>query len=242
MMTTYSLVIPAYNESHRLPAFLTTFAQDLKDSKIDLELIVIEDGSTLENVTIVDESLNQLAVQVPNLKIRHESLALNQGKGAAIACGLKLATNDIAGFLDADGSTSLQSWLEMATRIELEPTWACILGSRVKMVGRHVERSSLRHYVGRVFATYFSVLFGIPVYDSQCGAKVYRLSLVRNLFPLIRDTRFVWDTELLVLIHRARLPMIEQPVDWVEVGNNRISMWRDPAKMAWALLKFRLKI
>jgi hypothetical protein len=141
--------------------------------------------------------------------------------------------------MDADGATALESVAEMFARLESDLKLDGVIGSRIKMLGKNVQRSSLRHYVGRLFATYFNALFDIPVYDSQCGAKVFRKEVVLRALPLVSDYGFTWDTQLVVLLMKLGANVVEHPVSWKEVGNNKVSMLRDPIKMAWKLWRFR---
>jgi hypothetical protein len=113
-----------------------------------------------------------------------------------------------------------------------------VIGSRVLMLGRRVRRSALRHYAGRVFATFVATLFSAPVYDTQCGLKVFRASCVGRHLHQPTDRRWVWDTQLLLAMLAAGERVDECPIDWVEAGGSRVALL-DGARMVLALLRFR---
>lgn len=233
----FTIVIPAFNEGQRLPRLLQALPQTLGTAHT-WEIIIVEDGSTKEQIQSIDQHLSPLSLKFNHLKFKHLVLEKNQGKGAAIATGLKQSSCDIVGFMDADGATSLNSIIEMYSKMASDASLDGVMGSRIKMLGRKVERDGARHYMGRIFATYFNFLFDIPAYDTQCGAKVYRRDKILPLIDQVSDKGFVWDTQLLVLMYRQGLKILEHPVDWIEIGQNKVSMLRDPLKMALNLWRF----
>ena len=104
------------------------------------------------------------------------------------------------------------------------------MGSRVKRLGSHIERSGSRHVLGRVFASCASAILGVDVYDSQCGAKLFRADSVQVLFKDPFLTRWLFDLEMLVRLRNefgmAALEMItEVPLGrWEEVGGSKLKM------------------
>jgi hypothetical protein len=105
---------------------------------------------------------------------------------------------ELVGFWDADLATPLETILEFLWQFEDDPRLQVVLGSRVKLLGRQIDRRAMRHYLGRVFATAASMLLSLPVYDTQCGAKMFRVSsLARRMFAEPFHSRWFFDVELL---------------------------------------------
>ncbi|MBI1862485.1 MAG: glycosyltransferase [Deltaproteobacteria bacterium] len=239
-----TVVVPAYNEGRRLPPFLSALCAAIGPTP--LAVLVVDDGSRPEELARVGEALNQITQRYPQISLSLIRQPLNRGKGAALALGFHKAKTPIIGFVDADGSIGadevvrLYEELNSHTR-EAEPV-AAVLGSRVRLLGRDVERSPLRHIIGRVFATLFSFLFDIPIYDSQCGCKFFLRSEVMPLLPLIQNQRWLWDTELLVLLYRSGRRILELPISWVDKAGSKVSLFRDPFQMFWGLLGLKSRL
>ena len=185
------IVIPCFDEERRLdrPALAA-----LADSG-RVRLLLVDDGSTDGTLAILHE-LRDASSAVDVLE-----LAENQGKAEAVRLGLLRAAESgatVAGYYDADLATPPAELLRLIEFLEERPGLAFVLGSRVRLLGRTITRSPVRHYLGRVFATFASLALAIPVYDTQCGAKVFRVTpeLVEALDRPFRSA-WVLDVELM---------------------------------------------
>lgn len=185
------LVVPCYNEERRLdvPAFIELARAGTCD------LLFVNDGSADGTAAV----LARIQAACPD-RVRVLSLAQNGGKAEAVRQGLLTgleAAPAILGYADADLSTpisELTRLLDVAARRQT----AVVMGSRVALLGSHIERSRMRHYLGRVFATAASLLLELPVYDTQCGAKFFRSSAgLRAALDTPFHSAWAFDVELL---------------------------------------------
>jgi len=232
-----ALVVPCFDEAARLdPAPLTA----LVTARPGLTLWFVDDGSTDGTLALLD----RLRAADPD-RLRVLALPRNAGKGEAVRAGLRAALAEgaaLVGYLDADLSTPPAEALELL-RVAEETGAAVVLGARIRLLGRHIERRAVRHYLGRVFATLASLALRLPVYDTQCGAKVLRASPALDL-ALARPFRGRWifDVELLARLGHGGAGVAPVPADaMVEVPLRR---WRDvggshlrPGSMLWAGLE-----
>jgi dolichyl-phosphate beta-glucosyltransferase len=188
-----ALVVPCYNEAARLrsEAFLAALARCPS-----LYFVLVDDGST-------DDTRTRLDALAAGADGRASVLALpvNSGKAEAVRQGLLRALTlspSNVGYWDADLSTPFDALSDFFEVLRRNPASDIVLGSRVKLLGREIVRNPLRHYFGRVFATGASITLGIPVYDTQCGAKLFRATerLPRLLHEPFRS-RWSFDVELL---------------------------------------------
>lgn len=222
------IVIPCYNEAKRLAprAFLAAL-----DNDKNLSFLFVNDGSTDETPAILAELQAAKPLQVDVL-----SLARNSGKAEAVRRGMlqSLASPfDNVGYWDADLATPLDT-IERFKQILNTADVDLVIGSRVRLLGRKIERRSMRHYLGRTFATFASLLLGINVYDTQCGAKIFRNSAwLRQVFDSPFKVTWTFDVEML-----ARVPIVlgmapgeassrwfEYPLEeWVDVKGSKIGM------------------
>ncbi len=157
----------------------------------------------------------------------------NQGKAEAVRQGMVAAMNTYAlvGYWDADLATPLNEIPNFITTMEGNPNLVCVLGSRVKLLGRNVQRRFYRHYLGRVFATFASMVLVLTVYDTQCGAKLFRSGdILRLAFADRFISRWIFDVEILARLKHLLLrtsqdleqALYEMPLQkWVDVqGSN----------------------
>jgi len=233
------LVVPSYRDCERLARFLPELCTALSEIP-EVEILVVDDGSGEMDATRTRLEVEKLRAKYPILK---EPLLLekNVGKGGAIYAGWRtLAQAEWLGFVDADGATPAGEVARMIRMVfENIETTDSYIASRIKLLGRNVNRSIIRHFVGRIFATISSVMTGLPVYDSQCGCKFIRRSAFEKISDLLHETRFAFDVELLVYLDRSGAMIREIPVDWSDIPGSKVSILKDGLKMLIAVRRLR---
>lgn len=208
-LTNIALVIPCFNEERRL--HVDTFTKELSNNPT-LSLLFVNDGSeddTLKVIQKICESHSERAFYL--------SLDTNMGKGEAVRNGIqylleKDSYNPI-GFWDADLSVPLSEISDFIDVFKSNPTARAVIGSRVHLAGRLIERVNFRHYMGRLFATVMSLTFGFSIYDTQCGAKIFDRDV---LFPVVQEpfcSKWIFDVEL--IIRMMRLPSLKNRDNWL---------------------------
>ncbi|MCY1021201.1 glycosyltransferase [Pyxidicoccus sp. MSG2] len=246
-----SVVIPAYNEGQRLPRFVGELTRVfLERPAPPVEFVVVDDGSRPEHATLqracVEEARARLAAKGAHHRFTYVAAPRNQGKGSAIRLGWRGASPGATwlGFVDADGAISAE---ELHRLVEMTVSAAgrdtdVIAGSRILMAGRRVVRNLHRHLQGRVFATLTDANFGLHFYDTQCGVKLIRASLLRPLLDVLREERWLLDIELLALLKRQGARALEVPIDWEDFGGSKVIPGLDGLRMFWGLLQLRRRL
>ena len=240
------IVVPCYNEALRLP--VTQFRQFL--CKSDINFVFVDDGSTDQTVEVIE-----------GLRAgKEDRIALvrspaNQGKAEAVRRGINSALDQNAayvGYWDADLATPLDAIPRFMSVFSERPDLNMVFGSRVKLLGRQVHRRAARHYLGRVFATVVSLMLRLPIYDTQCGAKIFRVRPdTRALFAEPFQARWVFDVELLARYIRqigspdlAANRIYEFPLDaWEDIAASKVRgtdffiALRDIARIYWKYMR-----
>lgn len=228
------LIVPCYNEEKRIDAreFFSLLADDT------IELLFVNDGSTDGTL----DRLHELAAQRPD-RVDVLSLEPNRGKAEAVREGLSTALTrqpTFVGYVDADLATPV-SEIRRLVRVMRESDADGILGSRIALMGRDIERTPRRHYLGRAFATAASLVLQTEVYDTQCGAKLFRCTpALRAAVAEPFISRWAFDVELLgrLLVGTATTPGVARSA----IREEPLLMWHDvagstlgPAQMARTL-------
>lgn len=185
------LVIPCYNEAERLP--VKKFVNFLLNHN-DYDLVFVNDGSTDKTSSV----LNKMKMQIPD-RIEILSNIKNSGKGEAVRVGMTAAANkklyNTIGYLDADLSIPLIEYKRLNKKFK-NNLLLFVFGSRVQRVGALMNKTMVRHIISRTFATVASSMLKIPVYDTQCGIKIFRASIVSELFKQSFVTSWIFDLEI----------------------------------------------
>jgi len=204
-----ALVIPCYNEEKRLRT--DAFIDELSNNS-NLTFLFVNDGSKDNTLNII----KRICISNPE-RAFHLSLGKNSGKGEAVRRGLlyllERGMYDKIGFWDADLAVSLSELWDFVNACTVNTNIYVIIGSRVHLAGRLVERVNIRHYVGRLFATIMSWTFGFKIYDTQCGAKLFDSKVLLNVLNEPFHSRWIFDVELIIRI--SRLPFLKSNNNWL---------------------------
>jgi glycosyltransferase involved in cell wall biosynthesis len=223
-MAKTGIVVPCWNEAQRLDAdgFLS-----FGETHPAIRFFLVNDGSTDETLEIL-RGLERRAPESFRVLDEHP----NRGKAEAVRRGMNAAFEegvDYAGYWDADLATPLEEISRFLEILETRPELEVLLGSRVQLLGRSIERSPWRHYLGRVFATAASLTLRLAVYDTQCGAKLFRVS--EEIAELFREpfcTNWIFDVELMARFVRARRGS-QRPAPEQVIREVPVEEWRDVA-------------
>jgi dolichyl-phosphate beta-glucosyltransferase len=223
-----SLVIPCFNEALRLdvPRFQQYLARNSRT-----RILFVDDGSTDDTVYV----LEKLRAGYENCTEVLLSTS-NKGKAEAVRRGINNALEnleqEIVGYWDADLATPLDAVEPFSSILDSRPEIEMVFGSRVKLLGRYVQRRPARHYLGRVFATVVSQMLRLPIYDTQCGAKLFRVTPeTRKIFAEPFLSKWVFDVEIIARYLKlkggdpAHLEQIiyEYPLEtWVDIPGSKV--------------------
>ncbi|KAL5707178.1 dolichyl-phosphate beta-glucosyltransferase [Ranunculus cassubicifolius] len=232
---TISLIIPAFNEEHRLPGALVEIMNYLqqrqgKDKQFTFEVLIIDDGSADRTSKVAFELVKKYSID----NVRVLLLRKNQGKGEAIRKGMLHARGELLLMLDADGATKIDDLekLESQIRTVVSSTSSgsisdipiAAFGSRA-----HLEKKALatrkwyRNFLMKGFHLVVLLTAGSGIRDTQCGFKMFTRAAARRLFTNIRLKRWCFDVELVYLCKRFSIPMIEVSVIWTEIPGSKVS-------------------
>ena len=225
------VVIPCYNEAARLhvEAF-ATFLEDPQNAAIDL--LFVNDGSRDATLAVLQSLQTRFLARAAIL-----NQPANRGKAEAVRAGMLHALAQrgcsITGFWDADLATPLAQIHDLAAVLALYPHLTMVFGARVRLLGRDIHRQPLRHYLGRIFATAASKVLRLPIYDTQCGAKLFRANdELRAVLAEPFQSRWIFDVELLarfMFLHRAdpnrmRTLIYEYPLPkWRDIAGSKVT-------------------
>jgi glycosyltransferase involved in cell wall biosynthesis len=216
------IVVPCFNEEKRLAlGDFKNFSQ-----RTQIGFIFVNDGSTDNTLKILNQNLNSSS----NFKI--VNLEQNVGKAEAIRLGIEsiIDTPEIEyiGFWDADLATPLVEIEKMLNYFQENSRLALVMGSRIKKMGSHISRSHSRHILGRVFATTVSLMLNLPVYDTQCGAKIFKIDRVRDVFNERFISKWIFDVEIIFRLKKISNSMesiLEHPLSqWTDIEGTKLKL------------------
>jgi len=219
-----SVVMPAYNEEHRLEKTLTATIAWLRERDLTTEIIIVDDGSHDRTVEIA----NSFAAEWPDLQVLVQQR--NKGKGAALRRGCLEARGRYVMFMDADNATQIE---EIDKFLPLcEEGYGMVAGVRTFQEGE----SRLRRIIGLGFLMFAHLfVFRKAVVDSQCGFKCFTRDAARAIFARTRTNGGTIDVEIFFLAHKLDIPIYFVPVHWQNAEGSTINIWRcivqDPVDM-----------
>jgi glycosyltransferase involved in cell wall biosynthesis len=221
-----TIVIPCYNEAQRLD--IDCFVRFVTGDP-PCRLLLVDDGSSDDTLAVL-EALRECAP----LHVDVLALERNQGKAEAVRRGVLAAMAQGAkyvGYWDADLATPLEAIADFRAKLVSDQQLQAIFGSRVRMLGRNIRRQLVRHLLGRAFATGASLTLGLGVYDTQCGAKLFRADRqTQQLFEKPFLTNWIFDVELIARMlgsgasrEAVAAAIYEMPLnEWYDVAGSKV--------------------
>jgi dolichyl-phosphate beta-glucosyltransferase len=223
-----SIIVPCYNEASRLD--VSRFHQFLAENT-KTRILFVDDGSRDETALVLEKLCHGYERYAELLRLDR-----NRGKAEAVRFGINHVLSkyeqEMIGYWDADLATPLESIDRFVRVLDERPEIEMVFGARVKLLGRYVKRRAVRHYLGRIFATVVSITLGLAIYDTQCGAKLFRVKPeLKQVFGQPFLSKWVFDVEILARylnIHKADRKHLEQiiyeyPLEtWVDIGGSKV--------------------
>jgi len=229
---THSIIIPAFNENERLAASIPKVQRYVRESGLNAEIIVVNDGSR-----------DSTAEVVRSFAATDSSICLlenpgNRGKGYSVRNGMLHARGAIALFTDADLSSPITEADKLFAAIAEGADVA--IGSRWLQRELQTERQPfLRQMFGRFFNLGLRLVLGLKYKDTQCGFKAFNRQAIETIFTRQQIERWGFDPELLFLADKFGLRTAEVPVEWAHDHRSKINPLRDGLKMGTEMLKVR---
>ena len=228
-----TLVIPVYNEAHRLAASIRALREFLAPCRFSYEVFLVIERSTDGTLELARElTAGQEAFRV----IGNED---QRGKGHAVRTGMMAARGDIAFFMDADLSTPLVEIDRFLAHFSTHPEIDILIGNRQHPASAIMKRQSwLRQKMGQTFNVILRTTARIRVKDTQCGFKAFRRVAREAIFARQKIEGFAFDVELLILAERLGHPVADLPVEWHNAEGSKVHMIRD----SWRMLRDAIRI
>ena len=229
-----SVIIPAYNEAERIIPYLRNIAAYLGRRGMAYEILVVDDGSRDETAVVVEK----FQTEVPTVRLLR--LAQNTGKGGAVRRGMLEARGRLQLFADADGATPIQELERLEAHIKDGAD--ITIGSRflASRDNRYTVKARWhRTVLGNLFNWIVQQLGVRGITDTQCGFKLFRGTVVRDLFSVARVNGYGFDLELLYIAQRRGYHIAEVPVNWIDQPGTKVWVLRDGLRMLLELLMVR---
>jgi dolichyl-phosphate beta-glucosyltransferase len=222
-----TIVVPCYNEAQRLDV---ARYQEFVAAHPEVRFLFVNDGSADDTLRV----LSDLHTRAPH-SIDVLDLQQNQGKAEAVRRGMlhayeAQAPGDFIGFWDADLATPLDEIPRFVSALEANPERDICFGSRVRLLGRSIDRNALRHYLGRLFATVASFVLDLAVYDTQCGAKLFRVGgQTRSLFATPFCVNWTFDVEVIARLQAQTATRSHSGDAHARIYELPLNRWHDVA-------------
>lgn len=227
-----SIVIPAYNEEHRLPESLQAIVEFTARQPYSVEVVVVDNNSDDGTAAVIAD----YAAEFPFV---HGLFEGTQGKGAAVKRGMLAAQGHFRFICDADLSMPIDEVNKFFPLIE--NGFDIAIGSREAPGAQRYDEPSHRHIMGRVFNTIVRLLAIPKLQDTQCGFKMFTATATERLFPLQTMNGWSFDVEILYAARLHGFRVVEVPINWFYKATDHIHPIRDSIDMFLEVLKIRLK-
>ncbi len=226
-----SIVIPAYNESARLPASLDQLMAYLESQTYTSEVLVVDDGSADDTAAVAED----YAARFPRLRVLRE---VHRGKGGSVKAGVLAAVGENILFADADFSMPVTDLVRFMP--VLSGGYDVAIASREAPGARRFNEPGYRHLMGRVYNLIVRVFAIGGLEDTQCGFKCFRRPVARHVFGLQTMDGWGFDVEVLFIARKHGYRIAEVPIDWYYGASSKVSPVRDTIRMFQEVFEVRL--
>tara|TARA_B100001179_G_C18600952_1_gene410209 strand:+ start:2284 stop:3042 length:759 start_codon:yes stop_codon:yes gene_type:complete len=229
------IVIPVLNEEKALENSIHTlvsFCQHNID-RYDWVITVADNGSTDQTLQIA-EMLSEQYSRVRFIRLEE------RGRGRALKMAWSQSEAAILAYMDVDLSTDLNcfpKFLESVSGLKFQ----IAIGSRLISGSEVVGRSFKREFISRCYSLLFRMMFFVSFKDAQCGFKVISRKVAQEVVPLIKNSGWFFDTELLILAEKNGYPVLEIPVKWVDDPDSRVNIMKTAFEDLKGLLRLRFR-
>jgi hypothetical protein len=223
---TLTLVIPVFDETHRLPLAFPRLQAAVDEGSINpacTQVIVVDDGSTDNPGPLIRE----LFTGFPMLEL--ETLRVNTGKGAAVKVGVAKALAPITVFMDADMAIDPRQIPMLVDALEMSEL---SIGSRLRLSSEENHGDLRRTIMSKAFNGMVNLVTHVSLDDTQCGFKGFRTPVARLLFDLTSVRRFAFDVDLVAMARQFGFRISQVPVEWThDTKGSNIRPLLDPLSM-----------
>jgi dolichyl-phosphate beta-glucosyltransferase len=232
----FSIVIPAYNEEKRINGSLSDACAYVNDFGMECEIIVVDDGSSDGTARIVEH----IAKAVRNVRlVRYEK---NKGKGHALRTGVLETKGDFVLVMDADLSTPMDELRKLLPYLS-GGGFDIAIGSRALALSDIIKKQPWwRRGMGKTFNKLVKTLVIGGFSDTQCGFKLFKGEIARNLFGEAKIDRFAYDVEILALAKKKKYRIKEVPIRWINSPESRVDPVKDSLQMLADLIRIKIAV
>ena len=232
MNSLLSVVIPTYNEAHRIERTLLSLRDFLQSQQLNWELIISDDGSKDTTRAIV----SRLTEDIPQARL---IISEHKGKGSALKNGIAECSGEYIFLFDADMSMPVTHIVRFLPP-NLEP-FDIAIGSRNIPGARKFKEPRNRSLQGRIFNKLVQLIAIRGISDTQCGFKCLQTATIQPLIRTLQVDGFAFDVELLMSARQHGLKIVEVPIDWVHISGSRVRPFIDPLIMLCDLIRLRYR-
>lgn len=231
-----SIIIAAYNEEKRIIPSLFNVKDYMNKKELDYEIIVVDDGSKDRTSEVVKEVIPD----IPHMKvIRYEP---NRGKGYALKTGVLVSEGEVVLLSDADLSTPIEELSKLLSLIN-DKSYEVVIGSRALILSEIIkEQPWWRQSMGKIFNKFVKLIILDDFQDTQCGFKMFKGEVARELFKELQTERFAYDVEILARAKKKGYRIKEASIRWINSPESKVNPLKDSFQMILDLLKIRARI
>jgi len=238
MPPTLSIVVPAYNESVRLPPTMRKLAEFASGLTNEIEVLIVVERSTDGTLEIARETARQQGDSSRCFEIIANEQ--QRGKGHAVRTGMLRARGEHVFYMDADLSVPLAETRAFLDYFRAHPEADVLAGNRQHAQSRITRAQSwLRRSMGQTFNAILSRLAVADLRDTQCGFKAFRRAACQAIFSRQQLDGFAFDVEVLLLAQRLGFHTVDLPVEWINSPESKVHIARDSMRMLWDALRVR---